>query len=181
MTSTFYSEAAGPSALLRFLVRGVQKPPPYQLPSALQARVGHVFLCWETLGQLQGLDSYQMFNHFQFCTHWRDILVNLRSVCFLSPKHLYYIFLPIWTSFCTFYSGNNMQFMRLLWIPTVFFMIFRWRPKSFIWNSWPREFVTNPICTNKRLHTFCCRLKSPWGPLNYWVQNPCLGCGGCSP
>ena len=22
-----------------------------------------------------------MFNHFQFCIHWRDILVNLRSVC----------------------------------------------------------------------------------------------------
>ena len=57
MTSTFYSEAAGPSALLRFLVRWVQKPPRDQLASALQARVGHVLLCWETLGQLQGLDS----------------------------------------------------------------------------------------------------------------------------
>ena len=29
----------------------------------------------------------------------------------------------------------------------------------FIWNSWPRKFVTNPVCTNKRFHTFCCRLK----------------------
>ena len=40
-----------------------------------------------------------------------------------------------------------MQFMRLLWIPTVFFMIFRWRPKNLERKTINDKFSTQLQCT----------------------------------
>jgi hypothetical protein len=52
-----------------------------QLPSALEACAGHGLFCGKSLWQLQRLDAYQVFNHFQLCIHRWDVLVNLRAVC----------------------------------------------------------------------------------------------------
>lgn len=40
-----------------------------------------------------------------------------------------------------------MQFMRLLWIPTIFFMIFRWRPKNLERRTINDKFSTQLQCT----------------------------------
>ena len=60
--------------------------------------------------------------------------VTQASLLYLSPNMDVFLYFLLW---------NNMQFMRLLWIPTIFFMIFRWRLKNFIWNSWPCKFNDN--------------------------------------
>lgn len=70
-----------------FLVHRAYMAPHYCFPSVLGPGG---LLCWKSPWQFQGLDSYQMFNYFQFCIHWRDIL--LEYVLFLvqtSPLHLF--------------------------------------------------------------------------------------------
>ena len=66
-----------------FQLHRLQMPPHDQLPGAPEARAGHGLFCGKSLWQLQALDAYLGFNHFQLCIHRWDVLVNLRAVCLL--------------------------------------------------------------------------------------------------
>lgn len=49
-----------------FLLRRLQKSLKCQFPCALEARGRHALFCGKSLWQLQGLDSFQIFNIFYF-------------------------------------------------------------------------------------------------------------------
>lgn len=67
-------------------------------------------------------------------------------MCLIQSKIMYYHLFPIWATDYTFYSSNNMDFVGLLRVASILFMIFRPWLKYLLGNSRPGEHLTGPDC-----------------------------------
>lgn len=118
-----------------------EKTTNYQLSFAVDVGVCHVLFSRESIRSLQRLDPYKVFDKFQLVVDTRCVFVNHGNMCLMKPQGFNHLFFPVWSSHRTLNPCHDVEFMRLLWISTIFLMFFRSLFKQLLWDSWSCNFA----------------------------------------
>lgn len=147
-------------------------PRDYRVPRAPGAHVRRASSAESPCGDFKGLiltkgftTCGSAFTEGMFLWAWGVRAFSHPSIFISFPQYGRLFVLFVLVTICSLWGAVDA---------TIFFVICGWRLKHFIGNSWLGKCVTNPVCTNERLHAVCPGCSQPGGLWTIQCKSPAM-------